>query len=167
MNIDSKMVVALGIMIAGNSWTQAETSAGATLSKAEQATLFKAAGAVQRKGKWVICADDPQARGAQIETVHDLNGDGRPEALITEGGSFCYGATEAGFTLLSKQADDRWRVMATSTGMAEFLKTRGADNWPDISVGGPGFCFPVLRWNGKEYKLQRFEYEGKRCKQPR
>jgi hypothetical protein len=51
--------------------------------------------------------------------------------------------------------------------MAEFLKTRGADNWPDISVGGPGFCFPVVRWNGKEYKLQRFEYEGKRCKQPR
>ena len=40
-------------------------------------------------------------------------------------------------------------------------------NWPDISVGGPGFCFPVERWNGKEYKLNRFEYEGKRCKPPR
>lgn len=41
------------------------------------------------------------------------------------------------------------------------------DGWPDISVGGPGFCFPVERWNGKEYKLHRFEYEGKRCKPPR
>ncbi|MBI5861825.1 MAG: hypothetical protein HZB64_06575 [Rhodocyclales bacterium] len=41
------------------------------------------------------------------------------------------------------------------------------DGWPNISVGGPGFCFPVGRWNGKKYKLHRFEYEGKRCKPPR
>ena len=43
----------------------------------------------------------------------------------------------------------------------------GAMGWPDISVGGPGFCFPVQRWNGREYKLQRWEYEGKACKPPR
>jgi hypothetical protein len=47
------------------------------------------------------------------------------------------------------------------------LKTKGKDGWPDISVGGPGFCFPVQRWNGKAYELNRFEYEGKRCKPPR
>ena len=35
------------------------------------------------------------------------------------------------------------------------------------SVGGPGFCFPVQRWNGREYKLQRWEYDGKACKPPR
>ena len=40
------------------------------------------------------------------------------------------------------------------------------DGWPDIQVGGPGFCFPVLRWNGKEYILNRHEYEGKPCEQP-
>ena len=33
-------------------------------------------------------------------------------------------------------------------------------------MGGPGFCFPVWRWNGKAYALNRFEYEGKRCKRP-
>lgn len=167
MKTDSRMGIVLGIMIATSAWAQAETPAGTSLSKAEQATLFKAAGAVQRKGKWLICADDPQARGVQIESVLDLNGDGQPEALVTEGGTFCYGAAGSGFTLLSRQPDGRWRVMTSNTGIAEFLKTRSADNWPDISVGGPGFCFPVVRWNGKEYKLQRFEYEGKRCKQPR
>ena len=36
--------------------------------------------------------------------------------------------------------------------------------WPDIQMGGPGFCFPVWRWNGSAYALNRFEYEGKRCK---
>ena len=46
----------------------------------------------------------------------------------------------------------------------EFLETTGKDGWPDISVGGPGFCFPVERWNGSEYVLHRHEYEGKACK---
>ena len=54
-----------------------------------------------------------------------------------------------------------------NTGLPQFLKTQGAQGWPDISVGGPGFCFPVQRWNGREYKLQRWEYEGKACKPPR
>ena len=71
--------------------------------------MFKAAGAVQRKGMWVICADDPNTSGATIETVRDLNGDGRPEAVVTEGGTFCYGLAGTGFHLLSKQANGSWR----------------------------------------------------------
>ena len=50
--------------------------------------------------------------------------------------------------------------------MPDFLKTKGAAGWPDISLGGPGFCFPVVRWNGKAYVNQRLEYEGKPCKLP-
>jgi len=38
---------------------------------------------------------------------------------------------------------------------------------PDMSIGGPGFCFLVVRWNGKAYVKNRFEYEGKRCSLPR
>jgi hypothetical protein len=146
--------------------------AGMTLSEADQAAVFKAAGAVQRNGAWLICdppADSgaPASSGATIDTVRDLNGDGRPEAIVTDGGTYCYGFTGTAFQLLSKQANGSWRVMTGNTGMPEFLKTRGAGRWPDISIGGPGFCFPVQRWNGKEYKLNRFEYEGKRCKPPR
>jgi len=51
--------------------------------------------------------------------------------------------------------------------IAEFLKTRGVNNMPDMSIGGPGFCFLVVRWNGKAYVKNRFEYEGKRCSLPR
>jgi hypothetical protein len=57
--------------------------------------------------------------------------------------------------------------MTGGPGIPEFLKTTGVNGWPDVSVGGPGFCFPVERWNGKEYKLQRYEYEGKQCKPAR
>jgi hypothetical protein len=141
--------------------------AGAMLSEADKVAVFKAAGAVQRKGKWVICADDPNASGATIETVRDLNGDGRPEALVTESGMFCHGHAGSGYQLLSKQANGNWKLMSRNSGIPEFLKTRGAGGWPDILVGGPGFCFPVERWNGKAYELHRFEYEGKRCKPQR
>jgi hypothetical protein len=159
---------ALGVMVAvGPQAMAAQAAAGMALSEADQAAVFKAAGAVQRKGMWVMCTDDPNPGGATIETVSDLNGDGRPEAVVADGGTYCYGSTGTAFKLLSKQANGSWRVMTGDTGMPEFLKTHGVGGWPDISVGGPGFCFPVERWNGKEYKLNRFEYEGKRCKPPR
>lgn len=139
----------------------------ASLSETDKRAVFKAAGAVQKKGLWLMCPDEPNPGGATIETVRDLNGDGRPEALVTEGGTFCYGRAEAGYALLSQQADGSWRRLSGGSGMPAFLKTKGKDGWPDISIGGPGFCFPVERWNGREYALNRFEYEGKRCKPPR
>jgi hypothetical protein len=137
--------------------------ANPTLVPADRAAVFKAAGAVQRRGKWVICADDPQTAGATIDEVRDLNGDGRPEAIVSESGTFCHGMTGTGFNLLSKQVNGSWRNITSDTGIPEFLKTKGVGGWPDISIGGPGFCFPVQRWNGKGYALNRFEYEGKRC----
>ena len=137
---------------------------GASLNAAERVAVFKAAGAVQRRGLWLICADQPDPAGAVFESVRDLNGDGRPEALVSEGGTFCHGMAGTGFTLLSQQANGRWQVMTRASGMPQFLNTRGVGGWPDIAVGGPGFCFPVERWNGKSYALHRHEYEGKRCK---
>ncbi|MEQ1661999.1 MAG: hypothetical protein ABL877_04835 [Thiobacillus sp.] len=145
---------------------------GMTLSEADKAAVFKAAGAIQRKGMWVICeppADSgaPASSGASLDTVRDLNGDGRPEVVVSDGGTYCYGHTGMAFQLLSKQANGSWKVITGNSGIPEFLKTKGKGGWPDISVGGPGFCFPVERWNGKAYTLHRFEYEGKRCKPPR
>jgi hypothetical protein len=132
----------------------------------EQAAIFKAAGFTQAAGKWHTDCDQPDSGSYQpgaIEVYRDLNGDGRPEAVVTEGGTYCYGNTGAGFWLLGKQPTGAWKVLYQSQGIAEFLKTSGANKMPDISVGGPGFCFPVVRWNGKAYAKNRFEYEGKAC----
>jgi hypothetical protein len=136
----------------------------AAVSPAVKAALFKAAGATRRGAKWVICTDDPDAEGVGIDSVQDLNGDGRAEVVVTEGGSYCYGNTGAGFVLLSQQADGSWKRLAGETGMATFLKTRGVGGWPDLEVGGPGFCYPVSRWNGKEYAFLQFnEYQRGIC----
>jgi hypothetical protein len=137
------------------------------LSASDQEAAFKAAGFTKRGEQWRSTCDDPGTTSytpGAIEAVGDDNGDGRPEAVITEGGTYCYGHTGTGFTLVSKQADGSWKSIYSATGIANFLSTKGAGGWPDIQVGGPGFCFPVVRWDGREYQLSRHEYEGKPCR---
>lgn len=154
--------------------TAAAPAAGVTgmgkPSAADEAAIFKAAG-FKRKGKrWVTeGCDDPASSTygpGTVEDFKDLNGDGRPEAVLSEGGTFCYGNTGQGFWLLSQQGGGTWKLLMQSTGIPQFMATKGKDGFPDIQIGGPGFCFPVVRWDGKEYKTQRWEYEGKACKRP-
>lgn len=139
------------------------------LSNADAAAAFTAAGFKRAGGQWAACGDPGTASytPGTIDRVADLNGDGRPEAVITEGSGFCFGMTGMGYSLVSKQADGRWKLMTGGAGIPSFLSTRGAGGWPDIQIGGPGFCFPVERWNGKAYALNRHEYEGKPCKPSR
>lgn len=138
----------------------------ATLSEHDQAAAFTAAGAAQTKGMWTMCADNPNTTGARIETARDINGDGLPDAVIAEDGTFCYGFAGIGFAIVSKQASGHWRPVTQGIGIPSFLGTGGARGWPDLQIGGPGFCFPVERWDGAQYALNRHEYEGKACSPP-
>ena len=145
-------------------------AAAATAPPAEQAVIFKAAGFSRKGGVWKSgnCngAESESYEPGAINAYRDLNSDGRPEAVVTERGAVCYGMTGTHFWLLSKQATG-WRLIYNETAMPDFLKTAGVGGWPDIQLGGPGFCFPVYRWNGRAYALDRFEYEGRRCKPSR
>jgi len=139
------------------------------ISSAEETAAFQSAGFSRRGTDWRSACDDPGTASytpGKIEHVTDLNGDGLPEAVITEGGTYCYGHTGQGYWLVSAQSNGAWKLVTNGVGIPEFLALRGAANWPDISVGGPGFCFPVERWNGSSYVLNRWEYEGKRCTPP-
>ncbi|MBJ9986030.1 hypothetical protein IAE19_11355 [Acinetobacter sp. S40] len=128
-------------------------------SAKETAAIFKAAGFHQQGKQWVGSCGE-----GTIENYQDLNQDGLPEALITDSSSMCYGNTGTGYYLLSKNKHGQWKQLFNNSGVAEFLKITGQNNMPDISNGGPGFCFAVYRWNGKHYEINRYEYEGKRCK---
>jgi hypothetical protein len=134
------------------------------LSSADEAAAFKAAGFKQKGRQWRACTDDPSpnTRG-EVTEVRDLNGDGQPEAVLSEGSAFCYGDL-GGYWVVSKQASGAWTLVTNDRGMPSFLASKGVGGWPDIEVGGPGFCFPVLRWNGRAYALHRHQYEGKPCK---
>lgn len=132
-------------------------AAGPTLTPTDTAKAFKAAGFKLQGKQWVSCA------AGELAEVRDINGDGQPEAIITESGIACHGQAEVGYSLVSRQPNGVWKLLDAGSGIPNFLKTKGVGGWPDLQVGGPGFCFPVLRWNGSEYALQRHEYEGKPC----
>ncbi|TGX54164.1 hypothetical protein E5A73_08575 [Sphingomonas gei] len=139
------------------------------LSSADQAAAFKAAGFKKHGSQWQACGDPGSASytPGKIETFRDLNGDGRPEAVITEGSIACFGGDEMGYNLVSKQADQTWKRITDGAGILTILATKGMGGWPDLEIGGQGFCFPVQRWNGKAYVLQRHQYEGKPCRPAR
>lgn len=139
-------------------------SAATGLSDTDQAAAYRAAGFRQVDGQWRSGCDDPGTLSyspGEIAQSGDFNEDGLPDAVIVEGGTYCYGFVGRGYFLVSKQPDG-WRLMDSRGGFANLLDTRGSGN-PDVEVGGPGFCFPVLRWNGSEYVLNRRQYEGKPC----
>lgn len=139
--------------------------ATARLSPADEAAAFKAAGYTLKGKQWRSCDDPtPSYTPGMIQEVRDLNGDGRPEAVLTEGGTFCYGHTGQGYSLVSQQVNGTWKLITAGTGIPNFLNTKGVGGWPDLEIGEPGFCFPVERWNGRQYVLHRHQYEGKRCR---
>ena len=141
------------------------SGAPAKLSPADEAAAFKAAGFKLKGKQWRACDDpSPSYTPGAVEEVRDVNGDGLPEVVLTEGSTSCYGNTGAGYSLLSKQADGSWKPISKGPGILTFLTTKGVGGWPDIEIGGPGFCFPVERWNGQKYVLQRHQYEGKPCR---
>ncbi|MFZ5493390.1 MAG: hypothetical protein ACOY6E_12935 [Pseudomonadota bacterium] len=158
--------ILLTMLMAPVAYAAADAAAPA-LTDADQTAAFTAAGATRTKDMWTLCADDPNTIGARIETVADVNGDGLPDAVIVEESSFCYGFSGVGYAVISKLGSGEWRLMSRGSGVPEFLDARGADGWPDLLVGGPGFCGPVERWDGKQYALNRFEYDGKPCSPPR
>jgi hypothetical protein len=119
---------------------------------ADRAAAFRAAGVTATRGRYLAC-DTSQEQ--EIE-IRDLNGDGRPDAVITDFGSYCYGNTGQGFTIVTKDATGAWRLLHQNQGIPDFLNTRGIGGWPDVVNGGPGFCFPVMRWNGKDYATIRW-----------
>jgi len=126
----------------------------------DRAAAFKAAGFTATRGKYLAC-DKSQA--LQIE-IRDLNGDSRPDAVITDSGTECFGATGQGFVLVTRDASGAWRKLYGSQGIPEFQTARGVAGWPDIENGGPGFCFPILRWNGSDYAFLRWKaYQPGAC----
>jgi len=148
--------------------TAAAAAAAGTTTSGEDRAIFRSAGLTYNKGSWRSdCGDPgtPSYRGGAIERIGDINGDGLADVLVTEESSYCYGQTGTAFWLLAGQAGGKWKLMHKSVGIAVTLKTRGIGRWPDLAIGGPGFCFAVLRWNGQAYAHNRYEYEGKRCRQ--
>jgi hypothetical protein len=127
------------------------TAAPPTLTGADRAAAFKAAGFKPKGRDWVRCDDTETAsRTPGFIEVDDLNGDGAPEAWVRESSTFCYGNTAEAFVLVTRKGS-AWVVLLDEVGIAVPRPTKTL-GWPDIEVGGPGpGPFPVYRYNGTKY----------------
>ena len=141
------------------------SAAAADLSQNDTEAAFQSAGFKNHGSYWKSECEDPTPAYSpgNIEVLEDLNDDGLPEVLITEGSSYCYGNTGITSSLVSKQNDGSWKLIFSAVGILSFINSNQASGWPEIEVGGPGFCFPVYRWNGNKFTFNRYEYEMKRC----
>jgi hypothetical protein len=144
------------------------------LAPGDHDAIMKAAG-FRKFGKiWAEEADSAkQGCSAGIDdalfdnkpSIRDLNGDGKPEVVVTDAGTYCYGNTGQGFAIVSWTGSG-WKQLIKSSGIPMFIARKGSP-WPDVEIGGPGFCFYRARWSGRDYSADGgWFYDGKPCKSP-
>jgi len=82
----------------------------------------------------------------------DMNKDGNEEVFIVMESSALYGNTGQDFILYIKNSKGNFeRDPELGGGIAMILVSKNP-GYPDIAIGGPGFDFPICRWDGKKYK---------------
>lgn len=81
----------------------------------------------------------------------DLNKDSKEEIFVSYGNSFTSGNTGASIVLFIKNAAGIYEMNLGFPGLTPDILTTSNKSYPDLLIGGPGFDFPVLRWNGKKY----------------
>ena len=83
----------------------------------------------------------------------DMNKDGKEEIFISYGNSFTSGNTGSSINLFIKDATGKYIEQLGFPGMVPDALATVSKGYPDLVIGGPGFEFPVWRWNGKSYGL--------------
>ena len=67
------------------------------------------------------------------------------------GNSYTSGNTETSISLFIKNTSGVYKNHLGFPGMLPDALSTVSQGYPDLLIGGPGFEFPVLRWNGKTY----------------
>lgn len=126
------------------------------LTEDEQLQIFSELGlAVAPDGAGFVDTVCRQPAGADVQ-FPDLNGDGVAEVLVVFGNTCTSGAAGASVQLFIKQDGAYVGQLGFPGISADPLETRNM-GYPDLVIGGPGFCFPVWRWNGTMYDYDRNE----------
>lgn len=92
--------------------------------------------------------------GATVLPV-DMNKDGKEEIFVHFGNSYTSGNTGASIALFIKNSSGVYQNHLGFPGTIPDALVTINQGYPDLLIGGPGFEYPVLRWNGKTYAHHR------------
>ncbi len=85
----------------------------------------------------------------------DLNKDGKEEIFVVFGNTFTSGHAGSSVTVFIKNGSGGYTPNLGFPGMGPDVLGTVNQGYPDLLIGGPSFEYPVWRWNGKEYTLNR------------
>jgi hypothetical protein len=125
---------------------------GSRLTAAEKNTLFRQLGlqvAADKKGFRM----DGFNVGARAYPV-DLNKDGMEEVFVVMDG-LLFGNTGQGVALFIKNSTGVYVQQEEVAGGIAVILDRQSGGYPELVIAGPGFEFPLYRWNGKTYTYVR------------
>ena len=132
----------------------------AALSDADRQAIYGQLGLKAGPGgKTLEFTDDgcpplqPGSGDVQINT-EDLNGDQHPEVFVSLGSVCMFGSAGTGVYLLTRDDAGHWKSHNLGAGVYVVQETRH-QGYADVMIGGPGFCQPVLRWDGSTYVFDR------------
>jgi hypothetical protein len=112
--------------------------------------LFKQLNFTLSKDKKQFMSDEYEV--AVQPYVTDMNKDGNEEVFIVMESTALFGNKGQDFILFIKNSRGNFvKDPNLSGGIAMILFSKNY-GYPDIAVGGPGFEFPMCRWDGKKYK---------------
>lgn len=140
---------------------------GAPLSREDSAAILRAAGFTNPHGdnQWAYAEEGCDSVWAEVEEVRDINGDGRPDAVVKADDDQCLGMNQRLVILLTR-ATNGWTVVTEfqERFAVHAFYPRAGIAWPDIEIfdgmtgeqkpGGDieaSGCERFLRWNGREY----------------
>ena len=95
--------------------------------------------------------DSKEYTFAAIVLPADLNKDCKEKVFINFANTYTSGNTGSSIILFIKNATGVYEMNLGFPGMIPDVLTTINKGYPDLVVGGPGFEFPVFRWNGKIY----------------
>ena len=135
--------------------------AGQALPAADQAAIAAQLPLKMQGGMLVDDSGCGREAYSQVE-IRDLNGDGQPEVIVLAGNACASGMAGQTLTLFIK-TDGKWvpHINVPSGGYKVLPTQHGG--WPEIEVGGPGFCIPIWGMKGTAYDLVR---QSGRCPRP-
>jgi len=127
------------------------------LSSADQLLIFQSVGlVVDSTGTGFVDDICGQPGGAAV-SFSDWNGDGKPEVLVIAGNSCTSGMAGSSAVLFIKDSAGTYLPNLGFPASSADPQPSSSLGYPDLLIGGPGFCFPVWRWNGKEYDYLKNE----------